>query len=134
MKRHRLLVVDDDAATLASIRDLLLRAGFDVDTASTGREALGQLLDGKIPSTIILDARMPVMSGEELASVLRGYARFSSIPILFLTAWDTRIGFGDDVDVVMRKPFRVDELLANVEALVTSPSGGGNPCASGGDD
>src|SRR4051812_833668 len=120
MKRHRLLVVDDDPATLASIRDLLLRAGFDVDTAVNGRDALGQLLDGTRPSAIILDARMPVMSGEEFASVVRGYARFAATPILFLTAWDTRIGFGHDVNIVMRKPFRVDDLLDNVQRLVAS--------------
>ena len=120
MKRHRLLVVDDDTATLASIRDLFLRAGFEVDTATTGRDALGQLLDGKRPSAIILDARMPVMSGEEFASVVRAYTRFATIPILFLTAWETRIGFGGDVDIVMRKPFRFDDLLANVESLIAT--------------
>jgi DNA-binding response OmpR family regulator len=123
MKRHRLLVVDDDAATLASIRDLFLRAGFDVDTAATGRDALARLLDGARPSAVILDARMPVMSGEEVASVMRGYSRFATIPILFLTAWDTRIGFGRDVDIVMRKPFAASELVATVEALVaTAPT------------
>jgi len=120
MKRHRLLVVDDDAATLASIRDLFLRAGFDVDTATSGRDALGKLLDGVRPSVVILDARMPVMSGEEVASVMRGYSRFARIPILFLTAWDTRIGFGRDVDVVMRKPFHEGDLVAKIEALVAT--------------
>ena len=120
MKRHRLLVVDDEAATRATLRDILLRAGFEVDTAVNGRDALGQLLDGARPSAIILDARMPVMSGEEFASVVRGYARFSTIPILFLTAWDTRIGFGRDVDAVMRKPFRMDELLAGIQALIAT--------------
>src|SRR5438309_631219 len=118
MQRHRLLVVDDDPSTLANVRDLLLRSGFDVDTATTGRDALGLLLDGTRPSAIILDARMPGMSGEELASVIRGYTRFAHIPILFLTAWEPRSGFGNDVDVIMRKPFRVDELLAHVEHLV----------------
>jgi DNA-binding response OmpR family regulator len=121
MKRNRLLVVEDDPDTLASIRDLLLRAGFEVETATTGRDALGHLLDNELPSAIILDARMPVMSGEEFASVVRGYRRFANIPILLLTAWDTSPAFFATVDAVMRKPFRADELLANVEALV-SPS------------
>jgi len=118
MKRHRLLVVEDDPATLASIRDLLLRGGFDVDTATTGRDALAHLLDAELPAAIILDARMPVMSGDELASVLRAYSRFAHIPILLLTAWEAPSSFVSTVDAVMRKPFRADELLANVEALV----------------
>ena len=120
MKRDRLLVVEDDPATLASIRDLLLREGYEVDTATTGRDALGHLLDDELPSAIILDARMPVMSGEEFASVVRGYSRFADIPILLLTAWDTPARFVQTVDAVMRKPFRADELLASVEALVRS--------------
>src|SRR3954470_2750512 len=105
MKRHRLLVVDDEPATLASIRDLLLRAKFVVDTATTGRDALAHLLDDELPSAIILDARMPVMSGAEFAGVVRAYARFASIPILLLTAWDAPTEFVRNVDTVMRKPF-----------------------------
>ncbi len=123
MKRHRLLVVDDDPATLASVRDLLARAGYDVDTATTGREALASLLDGPLPSAIILDARMPEMTGEEFVSVARSYWRFTNIPVLLLTAWDTRAGVDAHVNIVMRKPFSMNELLANVEALVaTSPT------------
>jgi two-component system OmpR family response regulator len=123
MKRHRLLVVDDDPAMLASLRDVLERAGFEVDAAKTGRDALAKLLDGSLPSAIILDARMPEMTGEEFARVARSYLRFAAIPILLLTAWDTRIGIDAHVNMVMRKPFRIDELLAAVEALVgTSPT------------
>jgi DNA-binding response OmpR family regulator len=51
---------------------------------------------------------------------MRGYSRFARIPILFLTAWDTRIGFGRDVDVVMRKPFAEGDLVAKVEALLAT--------------
>lgn len=122
MKRHRLLVVDDDPATLASLRDVLVRAGFEVEEATTGREALARLLDGPLPSAIILDAKMPEMNGEEFATVARSYWRFAGIPILLLTAWDTRIGVEAHVNVVMRKPFGIDELLANVEALVATSS------------
>ena len=123
MKRHRLLVVDDDPATLASLRDVLVCAGFEVDTATTGRDALAKLLDGPVPSAIVLDARMPEMDGDEFASVARAYLRFATVPILLLTAWDTRIGVESHVNVVMRKPFRIDEPVASVEALIaTSPT------------
>jgi DNA-binding response OmpR family regulator len=120
MKRKRLLVVEDDPATLASVRDLLLRAGFEVETATTGRDALAHLLDDELPSAIILDARMPIMSGEEFASVVRAYSRFAHIPIMLLTAWDAPLAIAGAVNAVMRKPFRADELVASVEALVTS--------------
>ena len=121
MKRKRLLVVEDDPATLASVRDLLFRAGFEVDTATSGRDALARLLEHELPSAIVLDARMPVMSGEEFVSVVRAYRRFTHIPIVLLTAWDAPLAIAASVNAVMRKPFRADELIATVEALV-SPS------------
>ncbi len=128
MKRHRLLVVDDDVQTLESLRDLCRRAGFDVETATTGRDALGRLLDGENPSAIVLDARMPVMSGEELVTVLRAYRRLASIPVLLLTAFDdVRRDVGASVDLVMRKPFSADELVASVETLIKRDGGAAMP-------
>ncbi len=128
MKRHRLLVVDDDVQTLESLRDLFRRAGFDVETATTGRDALGRLLDGENPSAIVLDARMPVMSGEELVTVLRAYRRLASIPVLLLTAFDdVRRDVGAAVDLVMRKPFSADELVASVETLIKRDGGAAMP-------
>lgn len=118
-KRHRLLVVDDDPAILESLRELLTRAGFEVETATTGREALGRLLEQESPSAIVLDARMPVMSGEELVGILRAYRRLAAIPVLLLTAFeDARRNVGASVAAVMPKPFRGDELVANIEALL----------------
>jgi two-component system, OmpR family, response regulator len=118
MKRHRLLVVEDDLPTLESLRDLFRRAGFDVETATTGRDALGCLLDGENPAAIVLDARMPVMSGEELVTVMRAYRRLAAIPVLLLTGIEVRDSFVQHVELVMRKPFRADELIAGVEELV----------------
>lgn len=118
MKPRRLLVVDDDPATLASIRDLFRRAGYDVETAGTGRDALAHLLDADVPSAVVLDSRMPVMSGEEFVGVVRAYSRLSTVPILLLTAWDTPKPLVDCVDAVMRKPFTAEELVASVEAII----------------
>jgi DNA-binding response OmpR family regulator len=118
-KRHRLLVVDDDRAILESLGELLTRAGFEVETATTGREALGRLLEEESPSAIVLDARMPVMSGEELLTVLRAYRRLAAIPVLLLTGFEeARRSIGASVDAVMPKPFRGEELVANIEALL----------------
>ena len=127
MKERRVLVVEDDPETLATIRDLFRRAGYTVDTASDGREALARLLDGDMPSAVVLDARLPVMSGREFVSVVRAYSRLASVPIVLLTAWDAPDSFAKSVDAVMRKPFRSDELVATVEALIVR-----NPSAAAG--
>ena len=118
MEKSTVLVVEDDPNTLASVRDVLLRAGFGVDTATTGREALGKLLDEQQPSVIVLDIRMPVMDGRQFLTIVRAYHRLAAIPVLVLTAAELAPQLSESVEVVMRKPFRPVELVANVEALV----------------
>jgi len=67
------------------------------------------------------------MSGREFVSVVRAYSRLASVPIVLLTAWDAPDSFAKSVDAVMRKPFRPDELVATVEALIVR-----NPSAAAG--
>ncbi|HXU70555.1 MAG TPA: response regulator [Polyangia bacterium] len=118
MEKSTVLVVEDDPSTLESVRDILLRAGYAVDTATTGRDALGKLLDEKQPSVIVLDIRMPVMDGRQFLTVVRAYHRLASIPVIVLTAAELAPQLSESIEVVMRKPFRPAELVANVEALV----------------
>ncbi|MGZ3427676.1 MAG: response regulator [Polyangia bacterium] len=127
MEKSTVLVVDDDPNTLESVRDILLRSGFAVDTATTGRDALGKLLDEKQPSVIVLDMRMPVMDGRQFLTVTRAYHRLASIPVMVLTAVDLAPELNESVEVVMRKPFRPDELVANVHALASRGASRGQP-------
>lgn len=117
MEKSTVLVVDDDPNTLESVRDILIQAGFGVDTAATGRDALGKLLDEEQPSVIVLDIRMPVMDGRQFLTIVRAYHRLASIPVIVLTAVDLAPQLTESVEVVMRKPFRPGELVANVQAL-----------------
>ena len=117
MENSTVLVVDDDPDTLESVRDILLRAGFQVDTATSGRDALGKLLDDKQPAVIVLDIRMPVMDGRQFLTITRAYHRLAAIPVMVLTAVDLAPELNESVEVVMRKPFRPAELVASVEAL-----------------
>jgi DNA-binding response OmpR family regulator len=117
MQRASVLVVEDDPNTCATVRDALLRAGFRVDTATDGRHALAKLLDDEQPSVIVLDIRMPVMDGRQFLTIVRAYHRLAAIPVLVLSAADLAPGLSESVEMVMRKPFRPDELVANVEAL-----------------
>jgi len=87
----------------------------------------GRHIPEKNPVAVVLDARLPVMSGREFVSVVRAYSRLASVPIVLLTAWDAPDSFAKSVDAVMRKPFRPDELVATVEALIVR-----NPSAAAG--
>jgi len=117
MEKSTVLVVDDDPNTLDSVRDILSHAGFAVDTAATGRDALGRLLDERQPSVIVLDIRMPVMDGRQFLTIVRAYHRLAAIPVIVLTAVELAPELTESVEVVMRKPFRPGELVANVQAL-----------------
>jgi CheY-like chemotaxis protein len=118
MNESRILVVDDDPQTLDTVRDILRGAGYEVATARSGRDALGRLLDEQQPALIILDMRMPVMDGREFLTITRAYHRLAQIPVMVMTAVELQPHLAESVEVVMRKPFRPDELLANAEALV----------------
>lgn len=117
MPLDRVLVVDDDPNTLESVAEILRRAGFEVDTATTGREALGRLLDEHQPAVIVLDVRMPVMDGHEFLTVARAYHRLASIPVLVLTGVALSAKMSESVELVMRKPFQADALVESVKML-----------------
>ena len=81
-----ILFVDDDTAGAEPVALYLRRAGYEVNCASNGREAL-LALTGPNPDLILLDVRMPRMDGLEFLSVLRSYLRWQHIPVILLTAY-----------------------------------------------
>lgn len=80
-----ILIVDDQSENIFSLKKLLEHNGFEVDTASSGEEALKKILK-YIYALIILDVQMPGMDGFEVAEAISGYSKAKDIPILFLSA------------------------------------------------
>ena len=117
----RLLVVDDEAKLLRAVAMCLRSEGYEVITARSGTEALVRLTEA-IPDLIITDIRMPGMDGHALARSLRASPRTDMIPIIFLTAKDTRedriAGFRTGVDAYVTKPFDTEEMLAIVSSIL----------------
>src|SRR5207253_8745202 len=84
--RPRILIVDDQEENLVALEAALEgNLGADFVRAKSGQEALGKLLDGDY-ALILLDVRMPGMTGFETAEVFRKRARTRWIPVIFLTA------------------------------------------------
>jgi two-component system chemotaxis response regulator CheY len=77
------LVVDDSSVMLASLRQTLEMAGFKVETAVDGQQALNRLKAGLKPDLVLTDINMPVMNGLDLIKSARSVLRFT--PILALT-------------------------------------------------
>jgi two-component system KDP operon response regulator KdpE len=127
MRRHRVLVTDDDAPILRLVRAKLQADGYAVFTAMTGQEAL-EVFEREQPDIIILDMMMPVMDGLETLKRIR---QESNVPIIFLTA---RTGGADKVrsldlgaDDYVTKPFDPDELSARVAAILRRTGGMATP-------
>lgn len=113
-ERSHVLVVEDEPE-LADIFTIWLSDGFDVETVTRGEEALSLLEDGF--DAIILDWRLPDVSGEEILSTIRETKVES--PVAVITGADPElITVTDDVDLVLRKPIRSHELIEAIEELV----------------
>jgi CheY-like chemotaxis protein len=113
----RLLVVDDDPDGVEAMRFLLEAQGYEVESASNGREALQMLrLGSSPPDAVILDLLMPVMNGWEFLEELQHDERLSAIPVIVVTgSFYTRPAeFGGKVFV---KPVDFDALVRHVERI-----------------
>ena len=124
LEGRRILVVDSDDQVRAAAHALLERSGCTVETARDGAEAVSLVRSGGSDAydAIISDIRLPDMSGHQL--LLRLQEILSPVPLVLMT------GFGYDpghsivkarqagIDLVLFKPFRIDQLLDTVEKAV----------------
>ncbi len=121
---ERILAVDDDAAILELVSDVLSELGMAVRTASSGEEAL-EILEREPMDLVLLDIMMEGVSGLE---VCRGIRDRVSCPILFLSAKDSVKdivqGLGLGADDYLTKPFALEELAARVQAHLRSQARG----------
>ena len=118
MRKHMILVVDDEPSIVRLARAKLQADGYAVITAARGAQAI-KLLDDERPDLVLLDLMMPEMDGFE---TLRRMRTVSSIPVIMLTARgsdaDKLRGFESGVDDYITKPFNPDELSARVNAVL----------------
>jgi two-component system chemotaxis response regulator CheY len=85
MNMTSVLLVDDSETILMSLKTILTKAGYAVDTAANGKEALDKLTGGLKPNLIISDVNMPQMDGITFAREARKTAGLRFTPILMLT-------------------------------------------------
>ena len=120
------LVVDDDQDGREILAKFMRKAGLVVHTAPNGREALKILLD-RTPRVVVLDVMMPEMNGVELMQVMRAYLRWSSLPVVILTAYPTGPHIVRARELGMacmyeKTKFLLSDLLDCVQKLIADPS------------
>jgi two-component system, OmpR family, alkaline phosphatase synthesis response regulator PhoP len=112
------LVVEDETSIASFVALYLKNAGYRIQTAGTGREALERVAAEK-PSLIVLDLMLPDVDGLEVCRRIR---RTSDVPILMLTARDEDvdkiIGLEVGADDYLTKPFNPRELVARVKSIL----------------
>src|SRR5690606_3615601 len=87
-----ILIVDDTPENLISLKRVLETHNFEIDTASSGEEALRKVLRNEYV-LIILDVQMPDMDGFEVAEAISGYSKAKETAIIFLSAVNTELKF-----------------------------------------
>ncbi len=123
---RRILIVEDDAKVAEVIRDALRLEGsgaWEALTARSGEEAL-RMVEAQPVDLILLDVRLPGISGAEVYRRLRAAPTTHRLPIIFLsggTSFDlSREGVQEGI--LLRKPFNIPELLAVVRANLPASS------------
>jgi two-component system OmpR family response regulator len=124
VSEHRILVVDDEPSIVDAVATALRYEGYDVEEATTGREALSAVARVE-PDLVVLDWMLPDVEGIEVGRRLR--ERGFKTAVLFLTAKDAtenkvealRAG-GDDY---VTKPFSLAEIVARVQAILRRTAG-----------
>jgi len=115
MKAFTVLIVDDVPDNIDVLRQVLVPLDCKVSVAISAERALS-ILEQITPDLILLDVMMPGMSGFDLCSILRKDARFTEIPIIFVTGRtdDISQGFAVGGNDYITKPINADEVIARV--------------------
>lgn len=117
---HRLLIVDDEPAIVMVLQEVLSGEGFAVSTAPDGRSALEALRTVPPPDIVLLDLRMPDLSGQEVLAAMRADPNLRYIPVILITASVGDLPPKDDYQALIPKPFDVMDVLSTVDLVVLS--------------
>jgi CheY-like chemotaxis protein len=120
---RKVLVVEDSFTVRELQRSILEAAGYSVETARHGREALDRLVGSNDVSLVLTDVEMPEMDGLELTRAIRDQPALSRLPVVIVTTRgeddDRRLGMEAGADAYMAKrSFDQQALLETVERLV----------------
>ncbi len=119
----KILAVDDERHIVRLVQINLVKEGYEVVTASNGREAIEKAHEHK-PDLIVMDVMMPEMDGFEALEKMKADPQLMDIPVIMLTAKaqdaDVFSGWQKGADLYLTKPFNPSELLTFVKRIFTS--------------
>ena len=118
---RRVLVVDDESSIIELLQNLLEDEGYEVVTASNGREGLAQLARHPV-DLVLCDIMMPFVNGLQMCQAMRrGESAFRYIPLVFMSAaGPPAAGHGCDYAAFIYKPFNLDHLFDLIARFAVS--------------
>jgi CheY-like chemotaxis protein len=118
-QRPMVLAVDDEPDSLGFL-EALLAEDFDFVNAMSGAQALERVRARK-PDLVLTDFMMPGMNGLELCALLREQPETQDIPIIIVSAYESRHSSGGLYDQWLAKPVDAEALLESVRRMMTAP-------------
>ena len=136
VKAVRVLIVDDNPDMRGLLHDLLVPAGYELEEAGNGRDAI-ELFERWAPDAVLMDMRMPVMDGYEAIRRIKATEKGKNTIVIAETA----SAFAEDKESILKagadgyvsKPFRMREILETLKNLLLERSAS-KPDAPGGED
>jgi DNA-binding response OmpR family regulator len=118
----KVLIVDDEENIVISIEFLIDQAGYEIDIARDGEEALNKVVSFN-PDLILLDIMMPKINGFEVCRRIRENPQFDSTKIIMLSAKGREVevakGLALGANSYIIKPFSTKELMAEVNHILS---------------
>lgn len=120
--KTRVLVVDDDQTLLDMYKERLTASGYEVVTASDGRQALAKAID-YLPHCILLDILMPQVNGFDVLENIRSTEETKNIPVIMLTALvqdsNRQKGLAEGADdYIIKSETMPGEVIAKIETVI----------------
>jgi len=116
-----ILVVEDQEDNRQILRDLLGSAGFDLDEAVNGEEALAAVAERR-PDLILMDIQLPVLDGYEATRRIKSDPALKDIPIIVVTSYalsgDEEKARAAGCDAYVTKPYSPRQLLATIKTYL----------------
>jgi len=123
IETRKVLVVDDDAGILELTQTVLAEAGYDVETAPSGTDAVRVARENRF-DLVLLDINMPEMDGWETLRILKTDIDSATVPVVMFSikseVRDKVHGLQEGAVGYITKPFAVDDLLAGVRRVLES--------------
>ena len=126
LRGARVLVIDDSKTIRRTAESLLSKAGYQVETAGDGFEALGKIMDFR-PELVFVDIMMPRLDGYHTCALIKGNPSLRHTPVVMLSSkdglFDRAKGRLVGAELYLSKPFTGDDLLDAVKRHLRPEAG-----------